>query len=291
MKSNVTQGRTPDGLFAYLRKKGADAQILGGSYLGTTLKEIAKEFRAVVARYPHYAAPILHFSLRATKREPIAPSKWVEIVTWIMTRVRLRTHRLFVVVLDRKPDEHVHVAASRVDDGGKLWNDSFGVLKFIKATAAAEKHFKLELSAGLKEADPWRQLAPAATQRPEPDPEIEPKSEQDSDRHRLFLLLEVLVKSCRDWADFLRRAKEKKIAVAVHEHSSKADEARPDKAFGISFGLMADGQREDEIVWYRGSKIARAFSYGRIHTQLELNRTQQVESPGDHAPSAGPEMD
>lgn len=143
-----------------------------------------------------------------------------------------------------QPHPHFHLIANRVDNQGQTISDS---------------HNYARSQALLKELSVKHELTPVAGRRVQ---QQRPEQLQGADlsRHQIRQTLEQVLASCTNGHAFAERVQAQGITYQVRQNEGG-------KAVGVSFAK--DGHT------FKGSDIARHYSYGGIVKQLEANYQQQ----------------
>ena len=143
-----------------------------------------------------------------------------------------------------QPHAHFHLIANRVDNAGQAISDS---------------HNYARSQALLKELAIKHELTPVAERRL---PQQRPEQLQGADRsrHQIRQTLEQVLTTCSTGQAFAERLQAQGITYQVRQNEGG-------KAVGVSFAK--DGHT------FKGSDIARSYSYAGIVKQLEANYRQQ----------------
>lgn len=146
-----------------------------------------------------------------------------------------------------QPHPHFHLIANRVDNQGQTISDS---------------HNYARSQALLKELSVQHELTPVAERRAHKQ---RPDQLQGADRsrHQIRQTLEQVLANCSSGQSFAERVQAQGITYQVRQNEAG-------KAVGVSFAK--DGHT------FKGSDIARHYSYAGITKQLEANHRQQQEA-------------
>lgn len=143
-----------------------------------------------------------------------------------------------------QPHPHFHLIANRVDNQGQTISDS---------------HNYARSQALLKELSIRHELTPVAERRAHKQRPAQLQG-ADRSRHQIRQTLEQVLGSCTSGQAFAERVQAQGITYQVRQNEGG-------KAVGVSFAK--DGHT------FKGSDIARQYSYGGIVKQLEANHRQQ----------------
>lgn len=143
-----------------------------------------------------------------------------------------------------QPHPHFHLIANRVDNQGQTISDS---------------HNYARSQALLKELSIRHKLTPVAERRAHKQRPAQLQG-ADRSRHQIRQTLEQVLASCSSGQAFAERVQAQGITYQVRQNETG-------KAVGVSFAK--DGHT------FKGSDIARQYSYGGILKQLEANYRQQ----------------
>ena len=145
-----------------------------------------------------------------------------------------------------QPHPHFHLIANRVDNSGQTISDS---------------HNYARSQALLKELSIKHELTPVAQRRAQKQ---RPDQLQGADRsrHQIRQTLEQVLTSCTTGQAFAERVQAQGVTYQVRQNEAG-------QAVGVSFAM--DGHT------FKGSDIARSYSYAGIVKQLEVNYRQQQQ--------------
>lgn len=143
-----------------------------------------------------------------------------------------------------QPHPHFHLIANRVDNQGQTISDS---------------HNYARSQALLKELSIKHELTPVAQRRAQKQ-RLEQLQGADRSRHQIRQTLEQVLATCASGPAFAERVQAQGITYQVRQNEAG-------KAVGVSFAK--DGHT------FKGSDIARSYSYAGIIKQLETNHQQQ----------------
>ena len=253
MKAKVKRGDDFDALLEYLlgedeTKKNETGKIIGGNMTGQCTLDLAQEFETVASLRPNTKRPVLHFSLRMPPGQDVDGLTWNKIAVRFMEKMKL-SNRPWTLV--KHPDEHVHIATSRVDLNGNVWKGKFEAFKAITATHELELEFDLELTPTLKSADIFKTRLSGveikqkqAQQKLGIEPDLVP-------REKLKAIIGTAIeKSGGSFDCFNSHLEANSISFELNQSETTG------RVAGISF--LYEG------IPFKGSKVCRAFSYEGI---------------------------
>ncbi len=171
MIGKLLKGRGMRGLLDYLLaaedQKGEirpNVKLLGGSFAGTTARQIAQEFAVLRTLRPRLEVAVVHETLRLppTAPEP-TDEQWLEIARYWTSKMGFEAW-----VAIAHGDGHIHIAASRILVDGSVVSDSNDWTLSERIVRDIEKNFGLEAirsSHLLAPARDWvQQKAPSQAQ-------------------------------------------------------------------------------------------------------------------------------
>ena len=165
MKAHITSGAGFRGAAEYIadaQKKGAER--VGGNMTGESIAELMAEFSVGRKLRPDIKKPVWHCSLSLADGEHFSSEKWDQITADYMQRMGFASDAPFVVIRHKDTDhDHVHILASRITFGGKVWSDSFDVLRAIQTTQDMERDYGMVLSKGYEAKAAKKALTAAET--------------------------------------------------------------------------------------------------------------------------------
>ena len=270
MKAKVKRGDDFDALLEYLlgedeTKKNETGKIIGGNMTGQCTLDLAQEFETVASLRPNTKRPVLHFSLRMPPGQDVDGLTWNKIAVRFMEKMKL-SNRPWTLV--KHPDEHVHIATSRVDLNGNVWKGKFEALKAITATHELELEFDLELTPTLKSADIFKtrlseidiRMKQAQRERGI-EPDLVPREKLKA------IIADAIANSGGSFACFDLHLQANHISFELNQSKTTTRTA------GITFFY--------EGIPFKGSKVCRAYSYGGI---LKLLAKVKTVVPPVHQP-------
>lgn len=263
MKGKVIRGRCILWLMKYLfgqdkTKKNTNSRTIGGNLaasgpvaLAKCLYKVWKNCRKKLIK------PVLHIPLRMPKGEDVSDQLWVDITKALMEKMEISFDRPWILV--KHGDEHVHLVASRYDYNGKPWQGRWEALKLIKATHELEKEFGLTQTPTLDTAE-WNKTRLTSDEiyqsKKQTDAGIEPGLPP---RQVLAdVISEAIEMANGSFQRFKSRLATKNVSIQFNTSKSTSHIS------GISFGLNGFNAK--------GSKIARAYSWGGIVTRLKAQK-------------------
>ncbi len=144
MIANVTRGAGFRGLINYLCDEAKGFEIVGGNVAGQSPRQIAAEFAATRDANTGVKTPVWHCSLSSPPGERLSNQRWNKVGTALLTKVGLGADRPYIIIRHTDRDhDHVHIATSRTDYAGKVWDGGWEVRRVLKAKAEVETEFGL----------------------------------------------------------------------------------------------------------------------------------------------------
>ncbi|MGZ8183460.1 MAG: relaxase/mobilization nuclease domain-containing protein [Methylobacter sp.] len=136
----IKRGANPLGVFKYAIKGGP---IIGGNMVGTTPRELAREFGQALkireaAGKPSVGKPVWHNSLRLPAGERLSIDRWNQIANDYMRKMGFDDMHQRVIILHNHPEgQHIHIIGNRVSmAGGDLY---LGQNENLKSTQIIKK--------------------------------------------------------------------------------------------------------------------------------------------------------
>ena len=243
---------------------GRTGHIIGGNMTGLTTLDLTTEFETAASLRPEKSKVCLHFSLRMPQGHDVDDLTWNQIAVRFMEKMNLSSNRPWLLV--KHPDEHVHIATSRIDLDGNVWHGKFEALKAIKATHELEQEFHLKLTPTLTTTDLFKTRLT--------DLEIKKKAARSESellpREKLAeIIANAIESSVGSFKCFTWHLQQSNVSLRLNRAKNT------DHVSGISFvynGLP-----------YKGSKIARAYSYQGILKLIEKKKSKTI--PGQNRPA------
>lgn len=152
MKAKVVEGKGFRGVLNYVLGAEKQAQIIAGTMIGQTPRELATEFGIGRQLRPDIEKPVWHVSLAAAPGESLSAEKWEAVVNDFMTDMGLRDNPYVVVKHTDTAHDHVHIIASRIGIDGALWDRKWKAYRAIEATQKIELKHGLTRTPGLESA-------------------------------------------------------------------------------------------------------------------------------------------
>jgi hypothetical protein len=157
MKAKITRGTGFGGTARYILDKGIrakgdkDPEIVCGTVSGGDVDTVTKELSLTKTVRPDIKRPVWHCSLSIPAGErPLPTGTWAEIVPDFLERLGFPEDTVYVAVRHRDTGhDHVHILASRISLGGKIFLGKNEALTAISVTQELEKDYRLTMTKGL----------------------------------------------------------------------------------------------------------------------------------------------
>ena len=253
MKGKIVRGKDFGGLLRYLLRPDKGGVIIGGNMAGTDVKSLTREFKNIAGLRKDCEKPVWHASLRMPEGEDVPTADWLNIIAHYMRLMSIATNRPWLLV--HHPGDHVHFVTSRVDNDAKIWEGAFEVFKSIRATSEIEKLCKLTITRSLRELQP-KQVRLTSGQLKKVDREWKRnKRPEVPGKVEIAERIEESLKTCNGtFNDFTKKLAELGV-------STQFNKATTGHVSGISYGWNG--------INIKGSRVARAYSYGGIKQLLK----------------------
>jgi len=172
MKAKVTRGGGFRGVLNYVFDVGKRAtgdkhpEWVGGTLSDGSVRDLSGQFAVARHLRPDIKRPVWHASLALPEGERLESERWHEVARDFMAEMGFPEDTAWVAVRhsDTKHD-HIHIIASRVSLGGKVWHGKWEAREAIEATQTLEKRHGLTLTPGLGEPDAENKKRPRAERR------------------------------------------------------------------------------------------------------------------------------
>lgn len=279
MIAKISRGTSIKGLANYLHGPGkanehsydgktGGAQIGGNVGVeGDTTGGWADEVQEAIDLRPDIDKPVWHMSLRAAPGDPVLTDETWRDIAQSMGEQMGWSEQPWAMV--RHADDHVHIAVSRVNYEGKVWNLYRDYLRAQEARVVVEREFALT-QAPVRQRGPQvpvtsgehsRALASAKT----------PPREVLADKVRAAL------EACQDQG--LGRV-ELEALLREQKVLARANVASTGRVSGYSFSLEGHLDGVGEQVWFKGSQLDRELSWTQMGPRLNPPpREVAVERP------------
>lgn len=149
--SKISRGTGFRGVVAYCltgeKSEIGHGRILGGTMAGTTVDQIAMEFKAIAAQRPDILRPVWHSSLRMPPGEDVSDDAWRSIVDDYLDRMGIDKRNAQILVV-KHSEEHVHIVMSRVFLDGKVFLGQNENLRNTRVIQELEKVHGLTITKG-----------------------------------------------------------------------------------------------------------------------------------------------
>ncbi|MCL1900140.1 MAG: relaxase/mobilization nuclease domain-containing protein [Promicromonosporaceae bacterium] len=267
----IGHGNNPRGLAIYLHGKGNHNEHVyqgrvGGAVIGGTAgtigdrtgKSWAREFDQAAKLRPDTKGRVYHMSIRNHDQDRVLTDReWSQIGARFAEKMSFQNHPYAVV---RHADSHVHIAVSRVDFTGHVWNHSQDFRKARALSRALEKELGLTST---REHSQVRAITRGEYRHAE-------NSGLTPAQHRSQLAQ--VVRQARDDAQGQgREAFERNLAAAGIE--CRANVAKTGRVSGYAFRAAGD----DTAPWLKASQLHKELAWGQ--TQMILDGPERSHTP------------
>lgn len=138
-----TKGGSIAGALRYdLEKK--DAQMLDSNCAGQNWQEIAKEMGTFAAASSS-KKPVLHTSLSLPAGETMTHDEWRQAAQIYLKEMQLEGHQFVLTLHNDAKHQHCHLVINRVNEKGRLANDSNDRRRSLAACRIVEKEMSLKV--------------------------------------------------------------------------------------------------------------------------------------------------
>jgi hypothetical protein len=204
----------------------------------------------------NYEKPVWHCSVRAAPGDRLlSDGEWAQVAAEVMERTGLaaRHDELGVrwVAVRHAPD-HIHIVATLArQDGGrsKVWNDFYQVRE---ACQAVEKRFGLRVTA------PADRTAARRPTRAETE-QARRRGWRETPRVTLRREVCTAAAAASTEQEFFARLRESGVLVHL-----RASTKKPGEITGYSVGLAHHTNRDGDVVWYGGGKLAADLTLPKL---------------------------
>jgi hypothetical protein len=265
MKGKIVRGRKFRGLVKYVLDPAKNARIIGGNLAGQDVITISRELNAVAGLRPDCERPVLHVSLRMPDGEDVSDEQWLDIVSHLFRLMDIGLNRPWLLV--KHPDQHIHLVTSRVNNEGKIWKGQWEALKLIKASGDIEKLCKLTITAGLRQSKP-KQVRLTSGQLKKADREWKRNKQPEiPGKIEIAERIEQAIQASNGTFNDFREQLEK-LGVTI-----QTNKATTGHISGISYCWNG--------IAIKGSRVARAYSWGGIHQLLKEKTDENSGTAGE----------
>jgi hypothetical protein len=236
-------------------------RLLGGSMAGTTVRELAAEFRAIARMRPDIEKPVWHNSLRMPAGEDISDERWNAIAKSYLKRMQFDLKHTQYAVF-KHDDAHVHLVVNRVLTDGSVFLGRNENLLSTQVIQRLERAFKLTLTPGPRYGTDGKIVMPERS-APRKN-EIEQATRLGIQPARLALQARVAtaLQGRPTTSEFLARLD----AAGVQAVPSIASTMRMN-----GFAFEWDG------IAFTGSQLGAAYKWAAIQQKIEYDQTRDSE--------------
>ena len=249
MISKITKGSDFKGLMGYLFSKPG-AEFLGGSVIGETADEIARELIESSLPNNRVQKPVGHFSLSIPPTDKLDELDWLDIAAYYMKEMGYDCNKYAVVHHTDREHDHIHIAACRVrEDTGKCVKDSWDKIKSEAVDRKLEVEYNLTPTPSSQDKD---RRSPTTGER-----RLLARTGEDSVRVKLQDTIDELTADHPTMPELIDHLKDQGINVQVKETKTGS--------MGISYEL-------DEIA-FSGTHLGKAYTFNGLqkHRGVEYN--------------------
>lgn len=247
----IKRGAGFRGLLDYLEenKDGpAPGRLIGGTMVGITPRELAREFSVSRQRRPDIKKPVWHNSLRMPIGEDVDDERWAEIANDYMKRMGFDLEQTQFCYWKHDDEAALHIVASRIQLDGKIFYGRQENLISTRVIQQLERDHGLAITKG-----PGTE--PAARRKPSKN-KIE-KGLRTGKRLSDLVLQETIDQilaagpiTVHYFVDLLK----------AHGITARPNIASTGKFNGFSFGLDGDTNKAGAPIFYKGSSLGPAYT-------------------------------
>jgi len=235
----ISRGTGYRGVLEYLLEDER-GQVIGGNLSSGDARAMAREMGAVRALRPDIKRPVWHNSLRLPAGERIDTERWREIADDYMTRMGFAVdHPRAYVMHDDDDGQHIHIVASRVSLGGKVYLGQNENLASTRHIAALEREHELQITKG-------SDLEKERATMKKGEIERALRTGEEPPRQRLQRLLDAAVADAPSVVELAERLESEGVSV-------RANLASTGTFNGFSFELAG--------VPFKGSDLGKGYSW------------------------------
>jgi len=238
MIGKQVKGTSFRGVLNYLHEK-AGAELLGGTLVGETPRELSAEFRLSRRLNWRVKKAVYHASLSLSKTEHLEDNEWLAIAQDYLQGMGFEGCQYVVYRHTDQDHDHVHIVASRIRlTDGKTVSDSWDYRRSEQVIRKLEREYQLE-----PVVPSWEREKRALTTG---ECRFNERTGMASIRERLQGMLDEVTQSQPTMVEAIAHLQQRGVNVKVWY--TKAGQAR-----GISYEL--DG------VAFSGTKLGRAYTF------------------------------
>ncbi|MEB3356048.1 MAG: relaxase/mobilization nuclease domain-containing protein [Synechococcales bacterium] len=238
MIGKQVKGTSFRGVLNYLHEK-AGAELLGGTLVGETPRELSAEFRLSRRLNWRVKKAVYHASLSLSKTEHLEDNEWLAIAQDYLQDMGFEGCQYVVYRHTDQDHDHVHIVASRIRlTDGKTVSDSWDYRRSEQVIRKLEREYQLE-----PVVPSWEREKRASTTG---ECRFSERTGMASVREQLQGMLDVVTQSQPTMAEAIAQLQQRGVSIKVWY--TKAGQAR-----GISYEL--DG------VAFSGTKLGRAYTF------------------------------
>jgi len=268
----VPAGASFRGVLNYVLDQKKEPELIGGSLVGESARELAAEFSDSRNRNSSVTKPVAHMILTVHPDEEVTPEAWGLITSRFVEGMGYKDTEWVAVRHRDRDHDHVHIVASRVDFNGARVNDSFDRPRAHKIAREISRDFGLRVQRERGDDD-RKDLNRGELGRWERTQEIPP---------RLLLqdLLDVAAGETQTIGDFVETARA--LGVEVRPNIASTGHVS-----GISYGLddMAfAGSHLGRACTWQGLQSRKGLSYEPERDLAVLQATPELVRPAEALP-------
>lgn len=259
MKPRVNRGNGFRGLLDYCfgpgeRNHPDRGTLIGGNLSGTDPRSLAAEFAHSRRLRPDCKRPVWHCSLSLPAGEDLSDDRFEEVARAHLENMGMDPdqHQWCLVRHTDTPHSHVHLIASRISLGGKLWHGQHEALRAIESCQELEKRFGLTLTPGLESGKEGARINRK---------DIAGAQARGVEAHRIpkvqiAAALDEALQRSTSLDQF--KAEAERLGVEVRYVSNSGG------IYGVSYRLTNENQEK----WFKGSQVGKSYSLNSIARRL-----------------------
>ncbi|PSF33452.1 mobilization protein [Aphanothece hegewaldii CCALA 016] len=255
------KGRGFYGCLKYVLSK-PDAEVLGGTVSGTTIRSLARQFRFYANGNPQVQRVVYHAILSTAVTEPLDNDTWTAIAQDYLEQMGY-TQVPYLIVRHRDTEHHhVHIVASRVKVDGSCVSDSWDYLRSTKVIRQLEEKYGLSTPRlrRMSHQEQWKFL---------------PYQPLEEERNAFTFLQNTIERCCQtnsSLVELVRSLSQYHINVILHKTQ------QTNKIRGLAYeykGQLFTGTQLGVLYTWNGLIQKRGLSFAKTDETLLHQLTQQ----------------
>lgn len=239
-------------------------QLIGGNMSGDRAVNLAREFGVTRRLRPDIEKPVWHNSLRLPKGERLPAAKWVEIADDYMEQMGFGLEHMRSYVLhDDEDGQHIHIIASRVSIGSKVYLGRNENLKSTRIISELEQKYGLIQTPTVEQKNDKSRLSRNELAMSERKGVVAPKE-------LLQTILDDLLGQPIDAYDFIRELANRGVA-------ARPNVAKTGRMNGFSFEV--DG------IAFKASQIGKKYGWPRLKEHVLYDVEQHAQGLQEYVTS------